>query len=143
MDSLQASRITRGTKGKTNEEIVENARRILYGHDPDEAFSGAEIGQISAALGVARIVLRVQQERENTKPLTLDELREMDGEPVWIAPKKEGGKITARWMLVSAHSTEVDLYLFQPNSGIAQGYTGKSYGTAWLAYRHKPREEDR
>lgn len=48
----------------TKEEIVENARSILYGHDPEEAFSGAEIRQISAALGVARIVLRVQQKQE-------------------------------------------------------------------------------
>lgn len=95
----------------------------------------------AAALAISALI--EQQRRENQDPLTLEELREMDGEPVWIAPKKEGGKIPARWMLVSAHSTEVDLYLFQPNSGIAQGYTGKSYGTSWLAYRHKPREEDR
>ncbi len=73
-------------------------------------------------------------------PLTLEELREIDGEPVWIMPAKEGGRIPARWMLVSDHSTEVDLYLFQPNSGIAQGYTGKSYGKTWLAYRRKPEE---
>ena len=27
--------------------------------------------------------LRAQQERENPEPLTMDELRKMDGEPVW------------------------------------------------------------
>ena len=64
----------------------------------------------------------------------------MDGEPVWIAPAKEGGKITARWMLVSDHFADEDLFLLHPNSGIAQGYTGKSYGKTWLAYRRKPED---
>lgn len=61
-----------------NAEIIENARRTLYNHDQNEAFSHEEIGQISAALGVARIVLRAQQEAEQNTSLALDELRKMD-----------------------------------------------------------------
>lgn len=117
----------------TNAEIVENARRILYGHYPYEAFSGIEIGQISAALGVARIVLRTQQDAGNTgalkttyetpescpycmehlskdwsfcpecgqptfwsknEPLTMDELREMAGDPVYLA-------VDDKWYIVN------------------------------------------
>ena len=32
---------------------------------------------------LAVATIREQEERENPKPLTLDELRKMDGEPVW------------------------------------------------------------
>ncbi len=73
-------------------------------------------------------------------PLTLEQLREMDGEPVWIAPVKGKCKITARWMLISGYHLEKDIYLFTPNSNILQGYNGKSYGKMWLAYRHKPED---
>jgi len=39
---------------------------------------------IAEALEMAIAALRAQQERENPKPLTLEELREMDGEPVYL-----------------------------------------------------------
>ena len=73
-------------------------------------------------------------------PLTLEELREMDGDPVWVQPAKPGGKIPARWMLLECTSKDKDLYLFTPPSGIAQGYKGTDYGKTWLAYRRKPEE---
>lgn len=73
-------------------------------------------------------------------PLTLEELREMDGEPVWISPVKENGKVPARWMLVSGYNQNKDIYLFAPSCNITQGYDGKSYGKTWLAYRRRPEE---
>ena len=73
-------------------------------------------------------------------PLTLEELREMDGDPVWVQPAKPGGKIPALWMLLECTSKDKDLYLFTPPSGIAQGYKGADYGKTWLAYRRKPEE---
>ena len=73
-------------------------------------------------------------------PLTLEELREMDGEPVWVTPAKEGGKILKRWMLLECFSEDIDLFLFRPSCGIAQGYTGAGYGKIWLAYRRKLEE---
>lgn len=74
-------------------------------------------------------------------PLMLNELHEMDGEPVWISPVKETSKISARWMLVSGYDPEKDRYLFTPSANITQGYDGKSYGKTWLAYSHKPEAE--
>lgn len=85
--------------------------------------------------------LRAQQEAEKNEPLTLDELREMDGKPVWIMSAKEDGKIPARYMLASDYYADRDLYLYQPDSGLTQGYQGRSYRKTWLAYRHKPKEE--
>lgn len=72
--------------------------------------------------------------------LTLEELRRMGEEPVWVTPAKEGGKILKRWMLLECFSEDIDLFLFRPSCGIAQGYTGAGYGKIWLAYRRRPEE---
>lgn len=74
-------------------------------------------------------------------PLTLEELREMDGEPVWIAPVKDRGKMPERWMLAADFLPENGIYLFMPDSGMAQGYKAINYSKTWLAYRRRPEEE--
>jgi hypothetical protein len=38
------------------------------------------------ALSLAISTLRAQQDAEKNEPLTLGELRQMDGEPVWVEP---------------------------------------------------------
>lgn len=62
-------------------------------------------------------------------PLTLDELREMDGEPVWITAKGIG---------------RYDVYQGCANRCLEQFYKAalpsSGYGTDWLAYRRKPKE---
>lgn len=82
--------------------------------------------------------LRAQQERENPKPLTLDELRQMDGEPVWVVPLGPNPDWVSHWCLYH------DGYVY-PNSvtrkGVMYFYYTERYGEAWLAYRYKPKEE--
>ena len=63
----------------------------------------------------ALAALREKQERENPKPLTEDDLRQMMGEPVWCV--YEGG---ANWFFAQAS-------LFTIINGVT-------------AYRYKPRE---
>ena len=81
----------------------EEAIRILDPETTGEAlaeieyyngFSGktAAVQAVSDACVLAVAALREQEERENPKPLTLDELREMECEPVWCKCKPiEGG----------------------------------------------------
>ena len=79
------------------------------------------------------------------EPLTLEQLREMDGEPVWIAPAKSAGKIPSRWTLYSGVSKSLDctdVYVFATASGIAQGYKANGYGNTWLACRRSPEGAD-
>jgi len=68
------------------------------------------------------------------EPLTLDELREMDGKPVWAIGKRSLGTEVNGWMLVSATSSRP----------AALDFTGvcnlDSYGKTWIAYRTKPEE---
>ncbi len=87
---------------------------------------------VVTACDMAIAALQAQQERENQKPLTLDELRQMDGGPVWV--EFHLGLFTPVWMLVNApeHAAYDSLH---------QKVCFDCYGDAWLAYRHKPKED--
>ena len=65
-----------------------------------------------------------QQERfgETNKALTMEELRQMDGEPVWLVNQNGG-----RWVIMSG------AYLWDSRKNA-------DYGKTWLAYRQKPEE---
>lgn len=86
------------------------------------------------ALDMAISALR-QKERfgDTNKTLTMDELRKMDGEPVWVEFQDGSGGC---WGLV--HITVFTHIVF------ANGHfctVGKPYyGKTWLAYRQKPEE---
>ena len=94
--------------------------------------------------GIRLLIERQPPLTPPNEPLTLEELREMDGEPVWIAPAKSAGKIPSRWTLYSGMSKSLDctdVYVFATASGIAQGYKANGYGNTWLAYRRPPEGE--
>lgn len=82
---------------------------------------------IRQAIAVINARLRVQP----NEPLTLEELREMDGEPVWIA--SPDGWDTPCWMLV-----DVEYELCREAHGGLAAF--ENYGKTWLAYRRKPEE---
>ena len=86
------------------------------------------------ALDMAISALR-QQEHDRNEPLTLDELRKMDGEPVWVEFQDGSGGC---WGLV--HITMLNHVVF------ANGLyctVGKPYfGKTWMTYRQKPEEDD-
>ena len=78
------------------------------------------------------------------EPLTLEELREMDGEPVWVTSARERGNIPSRWVLfagVSKSKRNSDVFVFATTGGIAQGYEAVNYGKTWNAYRRPPEGE--
>lgn len=114
----------------------ESAARIL---DPEttwyELWKHEEEMSLAACNEACRMgadALREQQERENPKPLTLDELRQMDGEPVYCV------EITGR-----------EEWLFRRDGGFADMYGEftsddfmlfDNYGKLWWCYRQKPEE---
>lgn len=85
---------------------------------------------------IAAAALRAQQEAEKNEPLTLDELRQMDGEPVWIVESPDWG----HWELSGEavdylEGRETDFY------GMRHDDPAGRYGLhklGWLAYRHEP-----
>ena len=47
----------------TNAEIIDKARTIIYDPERNKTISPSDIGDLSAALGIARILARAQRER--------------------------------------------------------------------------------
>ena len=74
-------------------------------------------------------------------PLTLEELWEMDGEPVWIKSNNWHNK--DKWGLVSVWTgptgDKFAVYVYNTKTG-ATLYPSQEYGHCWLAYRRKPEE---
>ena len=111
----------------TNEEAIE----AIKCNWPDSRYT-----ILREALDMAISAIRQQEHfREVTKkvePLTLDELRQMDGEPVYCV------EITGR-----------EEWLFRRDSGFADMYgeftsddfmSWDNYGKLWWCYRQKPEE---
>ncbi len=69
--------------------------------------------------------------------LTLDELRQMDGEPVYCLGMVEG--LESAYGLVYAHSNYP--YVRTHKGGSDRFFYFATFGAAWRAYRRKPKEE--
>lgn len=81
--------------------------------------------------GTERITLKDLQAMAalpSNEPLTLEELREMDGEPVWIRTKYDASK--SFWAIVNTKGDQVESY--------ARVELFEDYWSDWLAYRRKP-----
>ena len=81
--------------------------------------------------------------RERNTPLTIDELRQMDGEPVWVSVSnnwRESG-VSEGWCIVRFHSEDdrVRVYVYDTRHG-ARFFAQQDYGESWIAYRQKPEE---
>ena len=69
------------------------------------------------------------------KKLTLDELRQMDGEPVWV----ELTAVNDGYWDIHLH-TDDDTGDYE--SLLRIPLKNRYYGKTWLAYRSKPKEEE-
>ena len=104
--------------GMTTNEAIEILRKNRPTSDPRPC--GMELCD---AVDMAISALRQQETVANhNEPLTLDELRKMDGEPVWLVNQNGG-----RWAIMSG------VYLWNSRKNA-------DYGKTWLAYRQKPEE---
>ena len=80
-----------------------------------------------------------QDTQEDPKPLTLEELRQMNGEPVWIVEHPDWG----HWELAE----DAEDYLMDRDEDFYGMKHNDPFGRfglhvlGWLAYRHKPKEE--
>lgn len=93
----------------------------------------------NSAIIMAIAALREKAEREDPKPLTIEELRRLDEEPVWVKAKKAKAGY-GMWCVVNYNRLTRRVEAFIP--GIENTwFEGEEYGKTWLAYRHKPKEE--
>ena len=110
----------------TREEAIEILRKNRPASDTRPC--GMELCD---AVDMAISALRQQETVTNrnglNEPLTLDELRKMDGEPVWV--QSPGVPEYGRWAIVEGVG-ENCLFLHDD-------FTCHDYGKTWLAYRNK------
>ena len=67
------------------------------------------------------------------EPLTLEELRELEGEPVWVE-RYYGG--VGRWAMVGDFGSSHEIYFGTAKGGLR--LPCDRYGKAWTAYRRRP-----
>ena len=86
----------------------------------------------------ANLTLRKPTLTQPNEPLTLEELREMNGEPVWgksLITGKPG-----EWFILRV--VEMSKTWFIACAGAEQGFGDKdTYGETWVAYRRPPEGE--
>ena len=74
--------------------------------------------------------------QERNDPITMDELRKMDGEPVWVCFNgvivREDG-----WFIIT--ETEKCEVLLKGKASVYKSF--EYYGKTWMAYRQKPKGE--
>ena len=93
------------------------------------------------AARMAISALRAQQERENPQPLTLEDLRGMDGEWVWAISSDPDLTVSA-WAYIVASQAHT-LCEYKPDRLLGNVQLDfENYGKTWLAYRSKPKEEN-
>lgn len=80
---------------------------------------------------------RLKSHQPSNEPLTPEQIREMDGEPVWI--ETADIKKANRWAFVDVGCEIVRF--FDTRCGVkctVMGNHFRTYGKTWLAYRRKP-----
>ena len=82
---------------------------------------------------ILRAIQNALSEEKANEPLSLEQLRQMDGEPVWIV--WPDGRIDSRWWIVGNHDWHL-MEFFDP-------YAVPDYGKTWIAYRRKPADPDK
>lgn len=73
------------------------------------------------------------------KPLTLDELRGMEGQPVWL----ETGEVIIKEQIIGCWEIVCGITRYDNDTVFwltrrVRGFWGSDYGKTWLAYRHPP-----
>ena len=111
----------------TIEDAIKTFERLVFSQD----FSPSTL-RGKAICKIALKALHAQQ--QSNDPLTREELRKMDGEPVWV--QTPGIPQYGRWVIVAGVDTE-----YGQRTLYCQGdYTCRNYGRDWIAYRRKPEE---
>ena len=117
----------------------EEAARIL---DPETSAKalreyGDGTAQIAACDEACRIAADVLRGKHTGEALTLEQLREMDGQPVWV--QTPGIERYGRWVIVAGVDTDNG----QQTLYCQGDYTCRDYGKTWLAYAYPPAHIDR
>ena len=122
------------------DKLVENLRLIatcwsISPYVSKEKHNGA----VDMLREVEREVKEASTLTQPNEPLTLEQLREMDGEPVWIKRLKGLSVCDTGWAVVDVCPNQIRVSWF--GSEVEDEPSEKDYGETWLAYRRPPEGE--
>ena len=88
----------------------------------------------------------LEQEEKQNEPLTLEELREMNGEPVWVKRLKGLSVCDTDWAVVEFRLEpdvkHYEIRVWWPGSEYEDTPSEDDYGKTWMAYRRPPEGEE-
>ena len=93
-------------------------------------------GAVDMLREVEREVKEAPTLTQPNEPLTLEELREMDGEPVWVVPRGMHEKDEPMWCVL-----ESPMALIPGVDYWSWDFDG--YAETWIAYRRPPEGEEK
>lgn len=76
----------------------------------------------------------------SAKPLTVEELREMDFEPAWVDGERESELGRSGWAIIYHSKVEKYVTVWWPATEYADIPSLEYYGDTWNAYPRKPKE---
>ncbi len=118
----------------STEEIIEKLQEAVnLGDSPHRGPFGTHVRKEYLVEAIDK--LRTHPEAQPNESLTLEELGEMVGLPVWVETPGVDREISGRWVIVDGVSLE-DKALYTRGD-----FTCHDYGTVWLAYRRPPKED--
>ena len=123
----------------TREEAIKRLEIIatnLCGQSAQNPNLWLDYKAVDMAISALRQCEHFCEATKKVEPLTLDDLRKMDGEPVWIKlfdPDEAFWVLRNEW--VDTRNPE-PMILFH-----MRWYSHVDYGKTWLAYRQKPEED--
>ena len=91
-------------------------------------------------------IRRIGTLTQPNEPLTLEELREMGGEPVWVKRLKGLSVCDTDWAVVECRLDpgvkHYEIRVFWPGSEYEDEPSEDDYGKTWIAYRRPPEGEE-
>lgn len=116
-------------------DIVEHMESFSVLYEPGEPMNRATVGKLKEACRMAISILRARTDPPPNDPLTLEELREMDGEPVWVEAMVS---LETEWCIVKYDHQMKRIRFWGADGGWYDSY---DYGGRIIAYRRRPEEE--
>ena len=117
----------------TNEEALNLLETGSWFRAVYSVLPQSKADEVAEAINTVAKAIRSAPTRE---PLTLEQLREMDGQPVWVEMCEEKYKDLNRWYILhdgNAYLERVDDWELE----------AQEYGKTWLAYAYPPAQIDR
>ncbi len=115
-------------------DIVEHMESFSVLYEPGGPMNQATVGKLKEACRMAISILRARTDPPPNDPLTLEELREMDGEPVWVEAMVS---LETEWCIVKYDHQMKRIRFWGADGGWYDSY---DYGGRIIAYRRRPEE---